>query len=304
MRRMPPAPEQPTAPAPHGHEDAPQRPTRLVLTRRGRLVRTILCALALLLVIVLLTQLIRAITSPDPAPESPQEQVPAVSDGGGDPSDGGGVQLEGGPVDPEDTTEDEDAEDLAEGLRRTESGLIRSEDKGTGEFTTAAVSDVEASEAATVRRYLVRVEEGLDLDADAVADEVAGILADERGWHDLHDVAFEQVTDVKDAEFILTVASPPTTDQLCLPANTMGIWSCRVREDVVLNSDRWSHLTPTYDDPAEYRAYLVNHEVGHFLGHGHESCGGEGLAAPVMMQQSKGLQGCTANAWPTRDGQS
>jgi hypothetical protein len=43
---------------------------------------------------------------------------------------------------------------------------------------------------------------------------------------------------------------------------------------------------------------VVDHETGHWLGHPHLSCGGRGRLAPVMMQQSKGLDGCRHNPWP------
>ena len=162
----------------------------------------------------------------------------------------------------------------------------------------------EGTDEKTVRSYLLRVEDGMDLDAGEVAEEVAGVLADERGWQPLEHVVFQQVTDPADADFTISLASPPTVDELCAPARTNGLWSCRIGKEVVLNADRWTLMTPTYDDLGAYRAYMINHEVGHFLGHDHETCPGEGKAAPVMLQQSMDLGGCRPNSWPSTDGEA
>ena len=120
-----------------------------------------------------------------------------------------------------------------------------------------------------VRTYAVRVEDGIGVSAEEAATEIARVLADPRGWQELESVSFHQVATSEEAEFTMSLGSPPTVDELCLPAKTGGTWSCRIGPDVALNSDRWLHATPTYDDLAEYRAYMINHEVGHFLGHGH-----------------------------------
>ena len=83
-----------------------------------------------------------------------------------------------------------------------------------------------------------------------------------------------------------------------------AMWSCRVGRFVIINQDRWKHASPAWNAAhlplRGYRHMVVNHETGHWLGLGHAQCPGRGRLAPVMQQQSKGLQGCRFNPFPTR----
>ena len=99
----------------------------------------------------------------------------------------------------------------------------------------------------------------------------------------------------------MTLASPSLTAKLCAPLETtVQQVSCWNGARAVLNLTRWIRGASTYgDDLASYRNYLVSHEVGHGLGHGHVQCSGAGRPAPVMVQQTKDLEGCTAWPWPT-----
>ncbi|GAA1562039.1 hypothetical protein GCM10009789_14050 [Kribbella sancticallisti] len=147
--------------------------------------------------------------------------------------------------------------------------------------------------------YRVEIEDGLSFNGAVVAAAIHKTLTDARGWQAIHPASFER-TDKPDADLRVILATPTLTDKLCLPLDTGGEVSCRVDDRVVLNAKRWMYAVPAYAGKVDlYRSYLVNHEVGHFLGHGHSTCDKAKTPAPVMMQQTKGLGGCLPNAWPT-----
>lgn len=127
--------------------------------------------------------------------------------------------------------------------------------------------------------------------------QVAETYADPRGWRSAG-VAFRRVDRGGDFSVVLAEAGTvPSFSPVC-----SAQWSCRVGRYVVINQMRWRHATPSWnsaDMPLRgYRHMVLNHETGHWLGHGHLGCPGDGRLAPVMMQQSKGLDGCRHNPWP------
>lgn len=170
---------------------------------------------------------------------------------------------------------------------------------GSGELLTAAFTRPapagQRGRAVTVR---VQVERDLALDPEAVAREAADVLQDNRSWTSRGEARFDFVG-TGQAELTVKLLTPDTTDARCLPLRTLGEVSCQQGNAVNLNALRWVEAVPDYQgDVAGYRKYLVNHEVGHFLGHSHAQCPQRGAVAPVMMQQTKGLLGCRANSWP------
>jgi hypothetical protein len=67
----------------------------------------------------------------------------------------------------------------------------------------------------------------------------------------------------------------------------------------VINAWRWVNGGPGYERNIDaYRQYVVNHEVGHALGYPHVRCPSPDVLAPVMLQQTLGLDGCRPNPWP------
>ncbi|MFE9688571.1 DUF3152 domain-containing protein [Micromonospora sp. NPDC005806] len=153
-------------------------------------------------------------------------------------------------------------------------------------------------------RYRVAVERDIqNLPVSEFAAEVTRTLNDARGWTADGRLRLRRVAWGQPADFTIYLVTPGTRDELCQDRRD-GYTSCRNGDRVVLNVARWVKGVPGYGASlTTYRQYMINHEVGHRLGHGHERCPGRGRPAPVMQQQTLGLHGCTANAMPSLDGE-
>ena len=146
--------------------------------------------------------------------------------------------------------------------------------------------------------YGIKIESSLNLDSNCIKNLLFLILNDEKGWINITDKSFHQ-TSIEESDFVYIFATPEKTDELCYPLETNGIFSCRNEKEIVINNFRWENgATDFLKDIEMYRLYLINHETGHILGWGHTDCPKEGAIAPLMMQQSKGTNGCIPYGWP------
>lgn len=176
---------------------------------------------------------------------------------------------------------------------------------GTGKLKPVRVPGADSSGPGRVVTYAFEVEDGIGVDRAAAAKVVGAALRDPRGWEGVDGVRFVQLTAAQRAAgtkptVTISLVSPKMTDRMCAPLSTAGTWSCANKDHAVLNYRRWALATPTFASTSlgDYQRYVVNHEVGHELGHSHAKCSGKGKLAAVMVQQSKGLSGCKPNVWP------
>ena len=146
--------------------------------------------------------------------------------------------------------------------------------------------------------YGIRIEPSLGLDPLCIKNLLFLILNNDLGWTNVAEKSF-QLTSSEESDYVYIFASPNKTDELCAPIETNSIYSCRNENNIVLNFFRWQEGAVDFKNDMEtYRIYLINHETGHILGWGHVGCPKEGAVAPVMMQQSKGTDGCIPYGWP------
>jgi hypothetical protein len=172
-------------------------------------------------------------------------------------------------------------------------------ESGPGTYQAAEKTVKSTSSYGTLIRYDVQIEDGLLIDPDKAAVLIQGVLDDKRSWRGTRRWRFELAPVGESASLHAYIVTPKTTDRLCAPYLTRGEVSCQNGTRVVLNAKRWLLGADSYrSDLSNYRRYLVNHEFGHALGKRHVDCPGPGRLAPVMMQQTKGLEACRKNPWP------
>lgn len=149
----------------------------------------------------------------------------------------------------------------------------------------------------TIVTYTVASRGVTTADMAEFSTQVNQTLNDTRGWSRLG-VSFQEVE--SNGNFVLVLSS---ADQMTsFSSGCSALWSCRVGTYVIINQDRWLGATDAWRGGGgslrDYRHSVVNHEVGHWLGHDHGTCSGPGQPAKVMQQQSIDLQGCAINPWP------
>ncbi|NES12546.1 MULTISPECIES: DUF3152 domain-containing protein [Micromonospora] len=177
--------------------------------------------------------------------------------------------------------------------------------EGPGRFTAAQGDSPERGYGGPLHRYRVEVEQGTGQDADEFAGTVDAVLGDHRSWIASGELRVRRVAEAAAADFTIYLATPATSERMCAEGglSTERYTSCRLPGRVIINLARWMEAVPDYGAPLEvYRTYVINHEVGHEFGELHQACPGPGAPAPVMQQQTYGLDGCVANAWPYVDG--
>ncbi len=174
-------------------------------------------------------------------------------------------------------------------------------EQGTGQLSVVPGASVVYG-TGPLQRFIVEVEDGINVDGAGFAAAVEATLADPRSWGAGGEYSFQRV-DGGDYDFRVSLVSPLNVDAFCPGVGTGGYTSCRYGERAVINLARWETAVPDYaGDVATYRQYVINHEVGHSLGNGHEPCPGPGQLAPAMQQQTLGLDGCLKNPWPFPNG--
>ncbi len=145
--------------------------------------------------------------------------------------------------------------------------------------------------------YMIDTRGNVEIPEQQFAERVHTILADPRGWSRLG-VQFERVE--AGGEFTIVLSQVTHVPSFGPPCDAE--FNCKVGDFVVVNEDRWLLATQPWNNAGgnvpNYQHLVINHELGHWLGHDHPACPGIGGASPVMMQQSIDLGGCKFSAWP------
>jgi len=152
--------------------------------------------------------------------------------------------------------------------------------------------------AATAVNYMIATRGTVTADVNEFSAQVNETLNSPNGWSRLG-VVFQRVESGGRFTVWLSEASQVPSFS---PSGCDAIVSCTVGNNVIINETRWLNGSDAWNGAGgslrDYRHMVVNHETGHWLGHGHRYCSGAGQPASVMQQQTIDMQGCAPNPWP------
>jgi hypothetical protein len=169
---------------------------------------------------------------------------------------------------------------------------------GSGHWHIVPGTTPKVGTAKKVYTYTVEVEGGLqpsDYGGNkAFARMVQQTLSDRRSWIGGGRVSFRRVDSPRaHPDVRISLTSPGTDHRADVCGYRIHYETSCYRSDthrVVINLARWVRGAVVFGgDLPRYRRYVINHEVGHALGHSHKGCRTQGGPAPVMMEQTLGV---------------
>lgn len=203
--------------------------------------------------------------------------------------------------------------------------------RGEGTFTVVSTKHEPENPDAPLRWVSIAVEDGIAIDARAARAFVMDVLQDNRSWGSDGRLEFVETDGV--ADYRIVFASPFTTAAECPEAHVAvhagpvvtestgpspdaesgevedvevvdagedgGVTVCAEDGLIMISMYDWSAGYGLFGtDRTAARAYILNHRMGHLLGHAESQCAGG--RADVMDDQT-GELACEPNAWPFPD---
>jgi hypothetical protein len=153
--------------------------------------------------------------------------------------------------------------------------------------------------------YSLIIDKTLNMKKKYILDKLDFVLSNKKGWKKLG-YKFKYIDDIKDIDILIYISPNDYIDNVCGFDKEYKL-SCAVTQSnkpnkgiIYLNVDNWrngSKLSKLCLQ--DYRNYMVNHEIGHILGRDHLFAKDyKNKLAPVMIQQTKGIENCIPNCWP------
>lgn len=145
-----------------------------------------------------------------------------------------------------------------------------------------------------ILKYHISIENGLHKSLKHFSLIIEGVLNDKRTWKKYN---FVRTFDKNEAKVKIILTKPSTIFSIC---KLKGL-SCTdmIKKEIYINSNRWLRGSKKSKmNIKNYRKYLINHEMFHALGGGHNECKSNQICG-VTHQQTLGIpHKSKPNPWP------